>query len=309
MFKSSIKRFVRSWTNQTQLQVTTTSVLIGTFTVLFMALALFQSLATGLQSYGSHIQMTAYLSDEHKSAAQTGITEKVKSKDGIQSVTFVSAKEAIENFKAKMSDHLPDMFFDKSFENPLPATLEIELSEELLERGEEAKIKALAESLKEIPGVEDVSFGFNWADQFTRVTRAFTMSGTFLILVLLLGGIFVIGNSVSQSIYQKRDEIEIMELFGATKRSITVPFVVEGILTGVLAGVFALILSAMAMLWLKAVVADEIGFIGLLGSLKPMGLGASIVALFVCALMGGAGAHLFVSRITTGWSAARGSQR
>src|SRR5690606_8633285 len=120
-------------------------------------------------------------------------------KEGVREVTYVSADEAIVKFKDKMADSLPEMFFDKNFENPLPATLEIELDEEVLKAEEKAQVAALADSIRSLPGVEDVSFGFNWAAQFSRVTRAFKMSGSFLLLMLLAGGIFVIGNSVSQS--------------------------------------------------------------------------------------------------------------
>lgn len=305
MIQAAIKRFFRSWAHQTQLQFATTSVLIGTFTVLMMAWSIFQSMGVSLRSFGDHIQMTAYLVSEQDAASTEALLSRVEKIKQIESVRYVSAAEAIVRFKEQMKDHLPEMFFQGEFENPLPATLEIEISEELIGEGREKEIREVVNELKALPGIEDVSFGFNWASQFSRVTRAFTVSGSFLILILLMGGLFVIGNSVNQSVFQRRDEIELMELFGATRRAILVPFIVEGMLTGLIAGTFALILSAIAMGWLQSVVVDEMGFIGVVSELGPLGWKSSILALIICSALGGLGAWIFVNRITTGWAAAQ----
>lgn len=305
MIQSSFRRFKRSWVNQTQLQIATTSVLAATFTLLMVAWSLFNSLSEGLDSFRSDIQVTAYLSDEFKAGLSKETKAAIESQPEVESIQFVSADAAMKKFKERMADHLPEMFFSLEDENPLPSTVEIQLKDQVLKTDTKAKVSALAETLKSYPGVEDVSFGFNWAEQYSKVTRAFRMSGIFMILVLLLGGVFVIGNSVSQSVHQKRDEIEILELFGATRRSILIPFVVEGALTGLLAGVFALIFSAAVLIWLKEVIADEIGFIGVFGAFDSLGFSQSLLALILCTFVGGLGAFVFINRITTGWSAAQ----
>lgn len=305
MIKSSLKRFKRSWSNQTQLQVATTSVLAGTFTLLLVAWSLFSNFSSGLDSYKSEMQVTAYLSEEFKGGISPETKKSIAERAEIESFKFVSAKEAFEKFKARMQDHLPELFLEGNEENPLPSTLEIQLKAQVLETDTHSKVQSLVEDLRDYPEVEDVSFGMNWAEQYSRVTRAFTFSGYFIIFILLIGGIFVIGNSVSQSVYQKRNEIEVLELFGATRRSIVVPYVVEGALTGLIAGVFSLIFSAATLLWLKEVISAEIGFIGIFGQFHFLSLGESVLALVVTSLIGALSAYLFVNKITTGWSAAQ----
>jgi hypothetical protein len=59
----------------------------------------------------------------------------------------------------------------------------------------------------------------------------------------------------------------------------------------------------MALIWLRTVIAEEMGFIGL-GGFSPLSPSLSLVALVMCALIGGLGAYIFVLRITTGWAAA-----
>jgi cell division transport system permease protein len=133
--------------------------------------------------------------------------------------------------------------------NPLPDAFEVRAHDG-------ADIRAIGESLRTpaLPGVEKVTDGGEVSDRV--VTAARVLSSAFLIatIVLLISSALLIANTIRLSIFSRRREIEVMKLVGATNWFVRGPFMLEGLICGVLGSVAAVLLLLIG----KAVVLERI---------------------------------------------------
>jgi cell division transport system permease protein len=108
-------------------------------------------------------------------------------------------------------------------------------------RGED--VAAIAASLNPPPaGVEKVNYGEKTADRILRVARVFEVLSALAIVILLGAATILIGNTIRLSIFARRREIEVMKLVGASNWFVRGPFIVEGLLTGVIGAAAAVVL-------------------------------------------------------------------
>jgi len=125
----------------------------------------------------------------------------------------------------------------KLLENPLPDTL-------LVVPQTPGAMALLAERLAALPGVEEVEYGGKLTLELLRVAQGIRVGAVVLVLMLILNTFFSVMGTIRLSIESRRDELEIMQLVGATRGMILLPFVVEGLLLTTAA---ALIATAVAL--------------------------------------------------------------
>jgi cell division transport system permease protein len=155
---------------------------------------------------------------------------------GVRSVRYVSREEALNVARRELEEF--STIFGSIDTNPLPASLEISL---LAGQRDAAAVRAIADVVSEIPLVEEVRYGADWLDKvfvLRRVAAAATLTlGAGFAAVAAL----IIGAAIRMAIFARRDEIVIMQLVGATDSFIRRPFLLEGMITGVVGAVLALL--------------------------------------------------------------------
>jgi len=146
-------------------------------------------------------------------------------------VQFISKETALEREKKRNPEAyklLPT--------NPLPDALTVRPK-----RGEQ--LDALAASLKPLPGgVGQVTFGRKTAHKILDVAHLIELIFTIAVGVLLIASTLLIGNTIRLSIFARRREIEVMKLVGASNWFIRGPFMLEGVITGLVGALLAVIL-------------------------------------------------------------------
>jgi cell division transport system permease protein len=213
------------------------TVLIGMFLV-----GLLIGLGTWARSWSEHakgqLDINVYLCTQDK-CHNTEVTTQQKNDvrillqndPRVASVDYISKEQAIEIMRKKQPDlvkNLPN--------NPLPDAFKVHPK-----RGED--VVAIANSLNPLPeGVENVNFGKKTATRILRVAHIFEVLSALAILILLGAATVLIGNTIRLSIFARRREIEVMKLVGASNWFVRGPFVVEGLLTGVLGAAAAVVL-------------------------------------------------------------------
>jgi cell division transport system permease protein len=213
------------------------TVLIGMFLV-----GLLIGLGTWARSWSEHakgkLDINVYLCTADK-CGHTEVTTKQKNDIRVQlqsdprvaSVEYISKEQALEIMKRKQPDLVKNIAT-----NPLPDAFKVHPK-----RGED--VVAIANSLNPLPqGVESVNFGKKTATRILRVARIFEVLSGLAILILLGSATILIGNTIRLSIFARRREIEVMKLVGASNWFVRGPFVVEGLLTGVLGAAAAIVL-------------------------------------------------------------------
>ncbi len=193
----------------------------------------------------SRLDISVYVADAATDAQVTslqGSITNLHSQGLVKSYVFVSKQQALQRLKSELSDQsilnlLPN--------NPLPASFDIIPNDP-------AKDAQIAAALRGNPAIDTTmqGQGINYAATTTNrllsVAKFIQYTGFVLILILLIAAVLLIGNTIRLSIFARRREVEVMRLVGATNWFIRWPFVIEGIICGVIgaiASVFALYLA------------------------------------------------------------------
>ena len=155
--------------------------------------------------------------------------------DNVAEVTFYSKEESFEDLKSSMSNY--EMLFDSlGDDNPLIDAYRIRIAD--IERIDDtlAQIHTLAH-------VESVRAPMDFVNILTELRQIITIICSVIICALIIISIVIIANTAKASVFARRAEIQIMKYVGATNSFIRIPFFVEGMITGFLAGCGALVIT------------------------------------------------------------------
>jgi cell division transport system permease protein len=103
-------------------------------------------------------------------------------------------------------------------------------------------VKAVSDRLKAYNFVDDVRYGEEWVQKFYSMRRAATAAGIVLGIAFALAAMIIIGSTIRTSVLARSNEIGIMRLVGATDGFIRAPFLIDGLLKGLIGGVMAVVL-------------------------------------------------------------------
>ena len=305
MLADALKSFKRSWVHHTGMQLATLTVLTATFSIVAIALSLSLNMNKLLASWGNSVQVTAYIDETVTSdAAVESLRAQIAAMPTVASVVHTPREVATENFKSQMASYAPDLLTDADFSNPFPASFKITLKGDLKTEEDFASLEKSAKDIGSIKGVEDVSYGQSWVKSYSSFVSALSASGGTTIAILLMGGLFVVGNSIRASITARREEIEIFELIGATAAMIRRPYVVEGAILGLIAAVFAVGIAFGVQTWQISLLSKNLELARLVSQVSFLGFMVSAALVACGGLLGGFGAWFTVRKINDGWSAA-----
>lgn len=236
---------------------------IGTIAIAFATLGGFLLLSVNLQSVLNRwleaAEMSVYLQDGASDDERAAVEAFVRMQPEVAAVEFVSRERALERFRSDFPE-LHDVA-DGVGENPFPAALEVRLKPSL---AGETSAERLAQQVAGRAGVADVRYDRRWLTRLVGMVTSARIAGALVASVLMLGAAFTVGAVVRLSLYARRDELEIMQLVGAPFGYIRGPFVMEGLLLGVVGAVVALaLLAALHATLVRTVGADVAGATGL----------------------------------------------
>jgi cell division transport system permease protein len=188
-----------------------------------------------IQGVESRVEVVAYLLDDANAAALQAAQQEIEQMPDVSSVTFVSRDEALAVARREMEE-LRNVLGTLET-NPLPASFQISL---LPGRSDAAVIRNVASRVQMLPVVEEVQFGEDWVDKVFVLRRVTGIATLTLGLGFAAVAALIIGAAIRMAVFARRDEIVIMRLVGATDGFIRRPFVIEGMLTGLIGAVLAL---------------------------------------------------------------------
>ena len=208
------------------------------------------------------------------------IGEDIKNRSEVREAVFVSAEEAWESFK--------DVYFEGNeeyaagfSENPLANSANYEIYLKDI-----SKQSTLVKYLEGIEGVRDVKQSQSVAETLTEFNKILSIVSGGIIAILLSVEIFLINNTITVGIAVRREEIAIMKLIGATDYLVRAPFIVEGIVIGLVGASAPLILLYVLYDNVVIYIAERFAFVGsllefvspqiLFNGLIPIGLALGV---------------------------------
>ena len=193
-----------------------------------------------LDDFGRELQITAYLEEGLSEAEAEELTLSVGTVEGVEAVAHVSKDEALERFREMAGGAA---LLEGLEGNPLPASLNIYLRPE---RRTPEGLVVLQTSLDGLPGIEELAHGQEWVDGYARLAALLRVAGYALGFVLSLATLLIVANTIRLGLFARRDEVEILELVGASRLYVRTPFLVEGFVQGAMGGAIAALLLALA---------------------------------------------------------------
>lgn len=174
-------------------------------------------------------EILVYVDDTLDDAEAKSISTRINKIPNVQKAQFVSREEALEDFVA---DHQGDEAFSGVEAEDLRHRYVVTLMDNALMQQTVAELEA-------INGVAKINAAYELAEGFTALQNMLHIVSIAVITVLLMVSLLIISNTVKLAMYDRRDEIAIMKMVGATNGFIRLPFVVEGFALGMLGAAIA----------------------------------------------------------------------
>jgi cell division transport system permease protein len=198
-------------------------IIVGSFS------ALAYNLDIMVQDLNKTSEILVYIDSSLSDAEARSIGTKINLLDNVLEAKFVSREEALQSF---VSDHDNDSAFSGVQPQDLRHRYVVTLEDN-------TKMQQTADLLLQLPGVDKINAAYELAEGFTTIQSVLHIVSVAVIAVLLVVSLLIISNTVKLAMYDRRDEIAIMKMVGATNGFIRLPFVVEGFSLGMIGAILA----------------------------------------------------------------------
>lgn len=226
------------------------SILIfGTFLLLFV------NFNNWIQGWGHSLSVSVYLRDGINGDTRDEVASFIKSLPRAEIKRFISKKGALRDLKNALGTH--SGLLEGLSKNPLPASFEVEFKDI---EGHKTDPQVIKKELEKVEGVQEVQYSEEWLKQFEGLMNMVKLIGFIIGGLLCMGVLFIVTNTIKLTIYSRRDEIEILKLVGATDWFVKTPFLLEGMIQGLVSGLLALLVLFSGYLILSA---KKMHFLGL----------------------------------------------
>jgi cell division transport system permease protein len=221
----------QTWTTQFMTCLTVSlSVLIFSFFYL-----IYLNMLNAGDKVSDDLRLVVYLEEEPGPELQEQLRLKITQFDQVQEIKFISKAEAYSRFAEELGDNrdvLTDMPTDF-----LPASIEVTPLKSLRSL---SQIKLFAEYLTTIPGSQKVQYGQKWVERFYYFIQLLSIVVLLSGFLLILTATFMVASTIRLTIFGRQEELELLKLVGATNNYIRTPFLLEGILLGLMGSLLGL---------------------------------------------------------------------
>lgn len=209
----------------------------------FLAVSVFTILVVGssgiISYFESKPEVTAFFKNDAKQSQIDSLEKALKATGAVASMKFISKNDALKIYQQQNKND--PLLLELVTADVLPASLEI--SAVNLDQ-----LSQLSAYLQKDPSVQEVVYQKDVVSALTAWTNAIRIIGVLLIALLSVVSVFIMSIIVGMKISHKKEEIEIMQLIGATKWYISNPFILEGIFYGLVGAFFGWAVSSAILL-------------------------------------------------------------
>lgn len=222
-----LKEGVRNvWSNR-MMSLASIGVLVSCLIITGAAVLLSMNVTSVVESVGKDNQVTVFLNDDvQELEAVMEIGPEIRKLDNISDCTFYSKDEAMEQLREELGTLFTEL---QGEDNPLPHAFHVTMVDL-------SQYDDTVENITGVNGVYKVSDRSDVASKLTSLNDLVTQIGLWIVIVLGLISLFIISNSIRMTMYSRRFEISIMKSVGATDWFVRIPFVIEGVVLGLISG-------------------------------------------------------------------------
>ena len=222
----------KSFKRNKTISIATIITVLVTFIVLGVFSLVAENLNLAIGGLEDKIELVVYLDNDITPIDKKEIQVKINSQQGVKEIQYESREDAFKKLQENNAGILKGYTLEK---NPLPASYIVKLENM-------SYAPAIREAVKDLDGVESVSDEQESIDTIQNLIKFTKIIGTVLFIILIGVSIFLIMNTTKLTVYVRRKEVGIMKFVGATDWFIRWPFIIEGILIGLI-GTFLSIIA------------------------------------------------------------------
>lgn len=255
--KTGAVNFVRNaW-----LAIAAMAVMIITLTIVLFSVITNATFANTIAQITDRIDVSVYLKDSTDQPAGEKFSKELGRLPNVESVSYLSKEEALERYREQNVDNPALLSAINETDNPLPATIQVKPKD--LD-----KIQDIRDFLNRPENVklwEDVSYRDDRKEAIDKIAHATNLlqrAGIIAVLVFAVISMLIIFNTIQMAIFNRREELTIMRLLGATTWYIRGPFVVETVIYGILSAIISVvIINALFVAASSALQATSLGLL------------------------------------------------
>lgn len=247
--------------------ITAMLLILGLFFVITVNINLFTEMLKN-----NYNEVEVFLNDDVKKSDAENIMKKIDAEPGVKSSAYRSKTEAMKIMKARWGEN--SYLLDSLGDNPLPSSVVVTVDSM-------STADNVIKMVKGTDGVEDVKYYQETVKKLTKITNFLKLAAMIIMVFLIIVSIVVVSNTIKLTVFARAKEIEIMKYIGATNWFIRGPFLIEGILIGVISSA----VSAVATFFIYREIISLVGkqFMTIMSSpLVPAGyLSVNLILIFL----------------------------
>ncbi|NMA68706.1 MAG: ABC transporter permease [Desulfitobacterium sp.] len=219
--------------------------------ILGASLFFFLNAANLAENFESELEINVFTQEDLSNMEVSALGERLKGLDGVQSIELITKEQALAKFAQEYSESLVE---DLGGENPFPDSYKVFVTEPELVEGVAKKIDSLT-------GVDNVVYGKEVIGPLLQFTNWLRWVGMGVVAIFAVASIVLISLNIRMTVYSRRKEIEIMKLVGASNSFIRWPFLLEGMVVGLVGGLFATLIVGMGYDWFAQYIQSTLTFV------------------------------------------------
>jgi cell division transport system permease protein len=238
VIRTGVVNFVRNlW-----LAIAAMAIMLVTLTIILFSIIVNATFNNTVAQITDKINISLYLKDSVTPEQSQHLVAELKALPNVQSVKYLSKAQALQAYERQNAGNTQLLQAINETDNPLPATVQIKPKD--LNKIDAIRAfvnKPAIEALQSDPA-SDSGDRREAIDKITHATNILREAGVIAVLVFALISVLIIFNTIQMAIFNRRDELQIMRLLGASTGYIRGPFVVESIIYGILSAVLSLLI-------------------------------------------------------------------
>ncbi len=243
-FRRIVRTGLLNFVRNAWLAIAAIAVMVVTLTIILFSIVANATFSNTIQQITDKINISVYLKDDITTSQRTELMDQLKTLPNVKDVRYVSKADALTKYRSDNAGNQSLLQAVSETGNPLPASLSIDP----VDPGQIQSIKDfLDKPTNKI--YQDPQAGTSYSgdrkaaiDKIAHATNVLQRVGVIAVLVFAVISVLIIFNTIQMAIFNRRDELTIMRLLGATTWYIRGPFVVESIMYGVIAAVASIVI-------------------------------------------------------------------
>lgn len=170
----------------------------------------------------------------HNEEEAKALCDKIAKLDNVESVEYISGEEGLEDIKKDFLKGQEEYFtfLDEKYGNPLSGAAKVTMKDMSL-------FSATLQKIEKIDGVDKIQSYGDLAEKISALKKGLGIAGFWIIAILMIISLVIVSNTIRITMYSRKLEISIMKAVGATDSFVRIPFIVEGILIGLISAIFS----------------------------------------------------------------------